>query len=54
VAIDWFALDYFSYLLDENNVPNKEKVMDMFLKAAHRYLLWSGLNTVRLAKDVPY
>ncbi len=54
MAIDWFALDYFSSLLVENNIPDKDKVMDMFLEAAHRYLIWSGLAALILALALSY
>lgn len=53
-GIDWFALDYFSSLLDENNVPHQEKVMEMFLEAAHRYLIGSGVVALILALGVSY
>jgi len=53
-AIDWFALDYFSSLLEEYNVPNPEKIMDMFLEAAHRYLIWAGLTALLLALLLGY
>ncbi len=53
-AIDWFALDYFSSLLEEYNVPTPEKIMDMFLEAAHRYLIWAGLAALLLALLLGY
>lgn len=53
-AIDFFALDYFSYLLDQYNVPDKEKVMEMFLDAAHRYLIWAGLAALIAALVLGY
>ncbi|MBC7944177.1 MAG: HAMP domain-containing protein [Burkholderiales bacterium] len=49
LAIDFFALDYFSSLLEEFGVPQKDKVMDMFLDSVHRYLLWSGVVAIALA-----
>lgn len=49
LAIDFFALDYFSSLLDQFGVPQKDKVMDMFLDSVHRYLLWSGVAAIALA-----
>ncbi len=49
LAIDFFALDYFSSLLEQFGVPQKEKVMDMFLDSVHRYLLWSGFAAIILA-----
>lgn len=43
LSIDFFALDYFSSLLDKYHVPQKQEVLGMFLQSAHRYLVWAGL-----------
>ena len=42
LSIDFFALDYFSSLLDKYHVPQKKDVLGMFLESAHRYLVWAG------------
>ena len=42
LAIDLFAADYFSFLMEKYNLP-KDEVQHIFLDAAHRYILWAGL-----------
>jgi two-component system, OmpR family, sensor histidine kinase BaeS len=42
LAIDLFAADYFSFLMEKYNLP-KDEVQYIFLDAAHRYILWGGL-----------
>lgn len=49
VAIDFFAVDYFAYLLDKYNVPKKQEVMQMFLDSVHRSLVWAGLAALAFA-----
>jgi two-component system, OmpR family, sensor histidine kinase BaeS len=48
LAIDLFAADYFSFLMEKYNLP-KEEVQHIFLAAAHRYILWAGLFALLLA-----
>ena len=48
VAIDFFALDYFAGMLDKYKVPKKNEVLEMFLKAAHRGLVWASLGALVL------
>ncbi len=48
-AIDFFAFDYFSSLLDRYQIPQKQEVMQMFLDAAHRGLIAAGLISLALA-----
>ena len=43
LAIDFFALDYFSALLDKYHVPQKQELLGMFLESAHRYLVFAGV-----------
>lgn len=43
LSIEFFAADYFASLLDRYQVPKKKEVLDMFLEAAHRGLLWAAL-----------
>ncbi len=40
LSVDYFALEYFTGLLDEYQVPKKSEVMDMFLESAHRGRIW--------------
>jgi two-component system sensor histidine kinase BaeS len=47
VAIDFFAADYFMFLMEKYKVP--QEVKQVFLDAAHRYLAWSGLVALTLA-----
>lgn len=54
LAIDFFALDYFSSLLEQFGVPKKYDVMKMFLDAVHRYLLWAGIAALALALIVSF
>lgn len=42
LAIDLFAADYFSFLMEKYNLP-KDEVQHIFLDAADRYILWAGL-----------
>ena len=48
LAIDLFAAEYFSFLMEKYNLP-KEEVQHIFLNAAHRYILWAGLVALTLA-----
>jgi len=48
LAIDLFAADYFSFLMEKYNLP-KEEVQPIFLAAAHRYILRAGLVALLLA-----
>ncbi|MGH8007927.1 MAG: sensor histidine kinase [Candidatus Binatia bacterium] len=47
LAIDLFAADYFSFLMEKYNVP-KEEVQQIFLDAVHRYLILAGLASLFL------
>lgn len=47
-AIDFFALEHFSGLLDQYQVPKKDEVMEMFLDAAHRGVILAGLGALTL------
>ncbi|MGI8738336.1 MAG: sensor histidine kinase [Gammaproteobacteria bacterium] len=49
LAIDFVAFSYFSHLLTENDIPNKQKIMQMFLDATHQYLAWAGFAALLLA-----
>ena len=49
LAIDFVAFGYFSRLLNEYNIPNKHKIMQMFLDATHRYLVGTGFAALSLA-----
>ena len=48
VSIDYFAIDYFASLLDKYKVPKKNEVLEMFLEAAHRGLMWASLGALVL------
>jgi len=48
LAIDLFAADYFSFLMEKYNLP-KDEVQHIFLDAAHRYIIWAGLVALLLA-----
>lgn len=48
LAIDIFAANYFSFLMEKYNLPRNE-VQYIFLDAAHRYTLWAGLIAMTLA-----
>jgi two-component system, OmpR family, sensor histidine kinase BaeS len=48
LAIDLFAADYFSFLMEKYNLP-KEEVQHIFLDAAHRYIIWAGFIALLLA-----
>jgi two-component system, OmpR family, sensor histidine kinase BaeS len=48
LAIDLFAADYFSFLMEKYNLP-KEEVQHIFLDAAHRYIIWAGFVALLLA-----
>lgn len=43
LSVDYFALRYFTDLLDTYQVPKKDEVIDMFLSSAHRGLAWGAL-----------
>ena len=49
VSIDFFAVDYFSSMLDRFEVPDKREVLGMFLQTAHRYLVWGGVVGISVA-----
>ncbi|MBC7932136.1 MAG: HAMP domain-containing protein [Rubrivivax sp.] len=48
LAIDLFAADYFSFLMEKYNLP-KDEVQHIFLDAAHRYIIWAGFAAMTLA-----
>jgi two-component system, OmpR family, sensor histidine kinase BaeS len=48
LAIDFFAAEYFSFLMERYNLP-KDEVQHMFLDAAHRYILLAGVVALALA-----
>jgi two-component system, OmpR family, sensor histidine kinase BaeS len=48
LAIDLFAADYFSFLMEKYNLP-KEEVQPIFLAAAHRYIIRAALVALMLA-----
>ena len=48
LAIDLFAADYFSFLMEKYNLP-KDEVQHIFLDAAHRYIIWAGVIALTLA-----
>lgn len=48
LAIDLFAADYHSFLMEKYNLP-KDEVQHIFLSAAHRYIIWAGLAAMTLA-----
>lgn len=48
LAIDLFAADYFSFLMEKYNLP-KDEVQGIFLDAAHRYIIWAGLISLTAA-----
>lgn len=48
LAIDLFAADYFSFLMEKYNLP-KDEVQHIFLDAAHRYILWAAFVALMLA-----
>ena len=47
LAIDLFAADYFSFLMEKYNLP-KDEVQHIFLDAAHRYIIWAGVIALML------
>jgi len=47
-SVDYFALGYFSDLLEKYHVPKKAEVMDMFLQSAHKGLIWASLISLTL------
>lgn len=49
LAIDFVAFNYFSNLLNEHNIPDKQTIMQMFLDATHRYLAGTGFAALSLA-----
>lgn len=49
LAIDFVAVDYFSRLLHEHNISGKQKIMQMFLDATHRYLAGTAVAALSLA-----
>jgi len=49
LAIDFVAFEYFSQLLNEHNIPDRPKIMQMFLDATHRYLAGTSLVALSLA-----
>jgi two-component system sensor histidine kinase BaeS len=49
LSIDYFALDYFSSMLDTYHIPQKHEVLRMFLQSAHRYLVWGGIVALTVA-----
>jgi len=49
LAIDFVAFNYFSHLLNEHNIPDQQKIMQMFLDATHRYLVGTSLVALSLA-----
>lgn len=54
LAIDFFALKYFSSLLVQYDIPKQREVMQMFLESVHRYLVWAGLAAVIFALAVGF
>jgi signal transduction histidine kinase len=48
VAIDYLAADYFMTLMKDYNI-SPTTIHQMFLDAAHRYLIWATLATLALA-----
>jgi signal transduction histidine kinase len=48
LAIDLFAADYFSFLMEKYNLP-KEEVQPIFLAAAHRYIIRAAFVALVLA-----
>lgn len=48
LAIDYLAADYFMTLMKDYNI-SPTAIHQMFLAAAHRYLLWATLGTLILA-----
>jgi len=48
LAIDLFAADYHSFLMEKYNLP-KDEVQHIFLEVAHRYILWAGLIALTVA-----
>lgn len=53
VAIDLFAAEYHSFLMERYNLP-KAEVQHIFLAAAHRYILWSALIALVLAGSLSF
>jgi signal transduction histidine kinase len=45
LALNLFAADYHSFLMEKYNLP-KEEVQHIFLAAAHRYLVWAGFAAI--------
>ena len=54
LAIDFFAVDYFSSLLEQYGNPKKQEVIQMFLEAVHRYLIWAGVAATAVAFGLGY
>ncbi|MBA3240583.1 MAG: HAMP domain-containing protein [Acidobacteria bacterium] len=48
LAIDLFAADYHSFLMEKYNLP-KDEVQHIFLEVVHRYIIWAGLIALTLA-----
>ncbi|MCA1615188.1 MAG: HAMP domain-containing protein [Acidobacteria bacterium] len=48
LAIDLFAADYHSFLMEKYNLP-KDEVQHIFLEAAHRYIFWAGFAALTSA-----
>lgn len=48
LAIDLFAAEYFSFLMEKYNLP-KAEVQHIFLEVVHRYIIWAGLIALTLA-----
>lgn len=48
LAVDLFAADYHSFLMEKYNLP-KDEVQHIFLAAAHRYLFLAGFVALTLA-----
>lgn len=53
VAIDFFAVDYFTFLMEKYNIP-KEEIQQIFLDSAHRYLMWANVIAVIAAMVMGY
>ena len=53
LAIDLFAANYFSFLMERYNLP-KDEVQQIFLDAAHRYIIWAGFVAMTLAVSLGF
>ena len=53
LAINLFAADYFSFLMERYNLP-KDEVQHIFLDAAHRYIIWAGFVAMTLAVSLAF